>query len=188
MSGLTRRASITVQSPEDHQRPDLGIVVEWRRWSYEWYCFVLTVIDRPSQSPTVLQRWYRRTEVAPAPTASRSPDPRRWLWAGTSRRPTLEHNTHLRSATHDQPSTSGVGRPASRRGQTRLILSNPLTCAASWTATSAAATHPAPPCLAGSSGAVRAVEAGRHPDGHGHQPLVVLAGNIGRLAGSLDSQ
>ncbi|WP_375424824.1 hypothetical protein [uncultured Friedmanniella sp.] len=76
------------QSGEDHQAPDPGLAVEWRRWNGAWYCFAIVVLDRPGRSPAVLQRWYHQRDVTPARPPPGSPDPDRWHLGWNDDQPT----------------------------------------------------------------------------------------------------
>lgn len=73
-----RVAHCWVQSPEDHQPPDPGLVLEWRRWSGSWWAWTIVLMDREGHSPAVIQRWFHERDVVGAPTQPRSPDPGRW--------------------------------------------------------------------------------------------------------------
>jgi hypothetical protein len=69
---------VWVQSPEHHQPPDPGLLLAWERIQGEWWAWVVTAMDRPGRSPTVIQRWYHRRDVTAAPTRPASPDQYRW--------------------------------------------------------------------------------------------------------------
>jgi hypothetical protein len=68
---------VWVQSPEDHQPPDPGLVIEWRRFDYQWFAYVIVVHSREG-STAVIQRWFHQDDVIRAPTEPLSPD--RWRW------------------------------------------------------------------------------------------------------------
>ena len=68
---------VWVQSPEDHQPPDPGLLIEWRRFDYQWFAHVIVVYSRGG-STAVIQRWFHQDDVIRAPTEPLSPD--RWRW------------------------------------------------------------------------------------------------------------
>lgn len=68
---------VWVQSPEDHQPPDPGVVIEWRRWEYKRYALVFVVMHRQGRVACI-QRWFAEADVIEAPTRPKSPDAGRW--------------------------------------------------------------------------------------------------------------
>jgi hypothetical protein len=50
----------------------------WQRSGSTWWAWVITLVDRSGHSPALLQRWYYRDDVTPAPTRPTSPSPNRW--------------------------------------------------------------------------------------------------------------
>lgn len=69
---------VWVQSPEDHQPPDPGVLIEWRKGDHgRWFGLVAVVMERGGAA-AVLHRWFDARDLIPVPSDPRSPHAMRW--------------------------------------------------------------------------------------------------------------
>ncbi|MCG8656760.1 hypothetical protein [Yimella sp. NH-Cas1] len=65
----TRHVWVRLHTTHPHEPPRQGLVVAWRRQSYEWSCLVVLIDDAvaPGEDPFVVMRWVPAAIVRPLP-------------------------------------------------------------------------------------------------------------------------
>ena len=63
----TRHVWVRSRDRHPYQPPDQGLIVAWRRRSWQWEALCVLVRVLPGEDPVVIQRWVAAKDLRPVP-------------------------------------------------------------------------------------------------------------------------